>query len=165
METSPHHRQFLSLMEGSWHTLTKQGIKVTGVLYRVEAFMNADCESRSELCSGSGHIEDKCTRRPKCGFCSGHHWTGDHKCNLVGCTAKRASLCGHMLKQCPNCKRNQGVFSSWCAKKSDAAKPAWQSRNTQTAGRAPTCEAMHMATGTNRVVLDPRPRGGVATDG
>ena len=32
-------------------------------------------------------------------------------------------------------------------------------------GRAPTSDAMHTATGTNRVVLGRRPRGGAAADG
>jgi len=36
---------------------------------------------------------------------------------------------------------------------------------TGTAGRAPTSDAMHTVTGTNRVVLGRRPRGGAAAEG
>jgi hypothetical protein len=79
--------------------------------------------------------------------------------------AKQGSLCGHTLENCPNCKGNYIAFSSRCAKKSEAAKAARQSRKTDTAGRAATSDAMHTATGTNRVVLARRPRGGAATEG
>jgi hypothetical protein len=50
-------------------------------------------------------------------------------------------------------------------KKTEATKGAQQSRKTGTAGRPPTSDAMHTATGTNRVVLGHRPRGGAAADG
>ena len=52
-----------------------------------------------------------------------------------------------------------------CAKKSEGARAARQSTKTGTTGRAPTSEDTHMATGTNRVVLGHRPRGGGAADG
>jgi hypothetical protein len=50
-------------------------------------------------------------------------------------------------------------------KKSEAVKAARQSRKTATAGQAPTSEAMHTATRTNRVVPGCRPRGGAAAEG
>jgi hypothetical protein len=146
-------------------SLIKKGIKAAGVWYRVEALTNAGPDSRCELCCGWGHIENKCGNKPKCGYCSGNHRTSDHECNVVGCMAKRGSLCGHTLEKCPNCKGNHIAFSSRCAKKSEATKAARQSRKTGTAGRAPASEAMHTATGTNRVVLGRRPRGGAAAGG
>jgi len=79
--------------------------------------------------------------------------------------AKKGSLCGHTLEKCPNCKGNYIAFSSRCVKKSEAAKAARQSRKVGTAGRAPTSEAMHTATGTIRVALGRRPRGGAAAEG
>jgi len=72
--------------------------------------------------------------------------------------AKQGSLCGRTLEKWPNCKENHIVCSSRCGKKSEATKAARQSRKTGTAGQAPTSEAMHMATRTNRVVLGRRPR-------
>jgi hypothetical protein len=146
-------------------TLIKKGIKAAGVWYRVEAFTNAAPDSRCELCCGWGHIENKCSNKPKCGYCSGSHRTSDHKCNLVGCAVKQGSLCGHMLEKCPNCRGNNIAFGSRCAKKSEAFSMVRQSRKTGTAEWAPTNEATHMATGTNRVVLVHRPRGGGAADG
>jgi len=143
----------------------KNVIKAAGVWHRVEAFTSAGPDSRCELCCGWGHIETKCGNKPKCGYCSGNHQTSDHKCNVVGCTAKQRSLCGHTLERCPNCKGNHIAFSSRCAKKSEAARAARQSRKTGTAGRAPASKATHTATGTNRVVLGHRPRGGGAADG
>jgi hypothetical protein len=145
--------------------LIKKGIKAAGVWYRVEAFTNAGPDSRCELCCGWGHIESKCGSKPKCGYCSGNHRTSDHKCNVVGCMAKQGSLCGHTLEKCPNCKGNHIAFSSRCAKKTEAAKAARQSRKTGLAGRAPKGEAMNVATGTNRVVLGLRPRGAAADGG
>jgi len=43
----------------------------------------------SAVCCGWGHTESKCSSKPKCGYCSGAHWTSDPKCNVVGCTAKQ----------------------------------------------------------------------------
>jgi len=78
--------------------------------------------------------------------------------------ATQGSLCGHTLEKCPNCKENYIVFGSRCPKKSEAAKEARESRKTRTAGRPPTRDAIHMASGTNRVVLGRRPRGGAAAE-
>jgi len=146
-------------------SIIKKGMKVAGVWYRVEAFTNVGPDSRCELCCGWGHIENKCGNKPKSGYCSGIHRTIDHKCNVVGCTVRQGSLCGHTLEKCPNCRGNHIAFSSRGAKKTEAARAARQSRKTGTAGRVPTNEATHTATETNSVVLGSRPRGGGAADG
>jgi len=146
-------------------SLIKKGIKAAGVWYRVEAFTNAGPDCRCALCCGWGHIENKCSSKPKCGYCSGNHRTSDHKCNAVGCMAKQGSLCGHTLEKCPNCKGNHILLSSRWMKKSEAAKAARQSTNVGTAGRAPTSDALHRPTGTNREVLGCRPMGGAAAEG
>jgi hypothetical protein len=151
-----------SRMAQSW---IKKGINAVGVWYRVKEFTDAGPDSRFELCCGWDHIEKKCFNKPKCGYCSGNHRTSDHMCNVVGCMAMQGSLCGQTLEKCPNCKGNQIAFSSRCAKKSEAAKAAWQSRKTGTAGRMPASVAMLTATGTNRVVFGRRPRGGAAGRG
>ena len=108
--------------------LVKKGIKAVGVWYRVGAYTNAGPDNRCELRCGWGHIENKCSSKPTCGYCSGHHQTSDHKCNVVGCTAKQGSLCGHTLEKSPNCKGNHIAFSNRCAKKTEAAKAARQSK-------------------------------------
>jgi hypothetical protein len=146
-------------------SLIKKGIKAAGVWYRVEAFTNAGPDSRCELCCRWGHMENKCGSKPKCSYCSGNYRASDHKCNVVGCKAKQGSLCGHMLEKCPNCKGNHIAFSSRCAKKSKAAKAARQSRQRGKAEQAPMSDAMHTATGMNRVVLGRRRRGGAAAEG
>jgi hypothetical protein len=147
------------------HSLIKKGIKAAELLDHVAAFTNAGRDSRCELCCGLAHIENKCGKKTKCGYCSGNHRTSDHKCNVVGCMARQGSLCGHTLEQCPNCRGNYIPFSSRWAKKSEAAKGVRQSRTTGTAGQAPTSEAMHTGTGMNRVVLGRRFRGGTAAEG
>jgi len=83
--------------------LIEKGIKVTGVWYRVEPYTNTGLDSRCELCCGWGHIENKFSNKPTCGYCSGHHRRSDHKGNVVGCTVKQGSLCSHSLEKCPNC--------------------------------------------------------------
>ena len=142
-------------------SLVKKAIKAAGVWYRVETYTNEGPDSRYELCCGWGHIENKCGSMPKCGYCSGHHRTSDYKCNLVGCTAKQGSLCGHTLEKCPNCKGNHITFSSRCVKKTEATEAAQQSRKIGLAGRASTSTARDMATatGANSVALGPRPHG------
>ena len=57
----------------------KTGIEEAGVWYRVDRYTNTAPDSRFELCCGWGHIENKCGSKPKCGCCSGHHRTSDHK--------------------------------------------------------------------------------------
>jgi len=111
--------------------LVKKGIKAAGVWYQVEVYTNAGPDSRCELRCGWGHIENKCGSKPTSGYCSGHHWTSNHKCNVVGCTAKQGSLCGHMLEKCPNCKGNHIAFSNGFVKKTEAAKAVRQSRGSQ----------------------------------
>ena len=139
--------------------LAKKGIKAAGVWYRVETYTNAGPDSRCELCCGWGHIENKCSSKPTYGYCAGHPWTSDHKCTVVGCTAKHGSLCGHMLEKCPNCKGNHIAFSNRCAKKTEAAKAARQCRGTGPAGRASANTATGVASGKNRVMLGHRPKG------
>jgi hypothetical protein len=68
------------------------------------------------------------------------------------------SLCGHTQEKCRNCKGNHITFSSRWVKKREATEAAQQSRNIGLAGRWPTRAAQDMATGSNRVVLGPRPQ-------
>jgi len=140
-------------------SLFKEGIKAAGVRYRDKTYTNERPDSRCEVCCGWGHIENKCGSKPKCGYCSGHHRTHHHKCNVVGSTAGQESLCGHTLEKCPNCDGNHIAFSCRCVKKREATEAARQSRNIGLAGRVPTSAAQDMATGSNRVVLRPRPEG------
>jgi len=145
--------------------LIKKGIKPAGVWYRVEAFTNTSPDSRCQLCCMWGHIQSKCGSMPKCGCLSGNDRTSDHKCNVVGCTAKQGSLCDHTLEKCPKFKGNHIALSSRCANKTEAANAARQSRKMGLAGRAPTGEAMNTATGTHRVLLGLRPRGAAGDGG
>jgi len=141
--------------------LVKKLIEAAGVWYRVEMYTNAGPDSRCELCCGWGHIENKCGSKPKCGYCSGQHRTSDHKCNVVGCTAKQRSLCSHTLEKSPNCKGNHIAFSSRCVKKTEAAEAARQNRKIGLAGRASKSAAWDRETapGSNRVVGGPRHKG------
>jgi hypothetical protein len=138
------------------HTLVKKGIKAAEVWYQVETYTNEGPDSRCELCCGWGHIENKCSSKPKSSCCSGHHRTGDHKCIVGGCTAKQGSLCGHTLEKCPNYKRSHIAFSSRCTTKREDTEAARQHRKIQLAGRVPARAARNMATASNRVVLGPR---------
>jgi len=107
----------------------------------------------------------KSGNKPKCGYYSGNQRKSNHECNVVGCPAKQGSLCGHTLVKCPLCKENHIAFSSRCMIQGEAAIAPRLSRVTGSAERAPTSTDMHMARGTNRVMLGPGPRGGVAADG
>ena len=139
-------------------SIVKKGIKVAGVWYRVQTYTSEGPGSKCELCCGWGHIENKCGSKPECGYCSGHHRTNHHKCNVVGCTAKQGSLFGHTLGNCPNCKEDHIAFSSRCVNAREATEAARRSRRIGRAGRAPASAARDMATGSNRVVLGPRPQ-------
>jgi hypothetical protein len=94
-----------------------------------------------------------------CGYCSGNNYRNDHKCNVVGCTAKQQLLCGHMLEKCIKHIGNQIVFSSSCRKMSEAAKAVLE-RSTLNSGRQPPMSGeIHMTTTIIRVVLYCRLRG------
>ena len=79
---------------------------------------------------------------------------------MVGCTAKQGSLCGHTLEMCPNCKGNHIAFSNRCGTKTEAARAAWQSRKSATAGQPST----RGVTGANRVALGTRQGRGIRED-
>ena len=121
-------------------------------------------DSRCELCNVCGHIQNNCGSNPKCSNYSGYHRRSDYKCNALGCMAKQGSLCGHTLKKCPNFNRNLIIFSSRCKKRYKATNVGQQGRETGTAARATTTEAMHMAMGTNTVVLGCIPMEAVVAD-
>jgi hypothetical protein len=137
--------------------LVKMGIKAARVWCPVETYTNAGPDSRYELFFGWGHIENKCSSKPTCGYCSGHHWSSDHSCNMEGCTVKQGSLCGHTMEKCPNCKGHHIAFSNRCAKKTEAARAARQSRKTGLEGHA----SMRKVTGANRVALSTRQARGI----
>jgi hypothetical protein len=115
-------------------SLVKKGIKAAGVWYRVETYMNEGPDSRCELRCVWAHIENMCGSEPKCGYCSGHHRTSDHKFNVVGYTTKQGSLGGHRLEKCANCKEIYIAFSSRGVKKTEATEAARQSRIIGLAG-------------------------------
>jgi hypothetical protein len=78
------------------------GNKAAWVWYRVETYTNEGPDSRCELSCPGGHIKKMCGTKSRCSYSSGHQQTSDHKCIVVGCTAKQASLCGHTLEKCYN---------------------------------------------------------------
>jgi hypothetical protein len=84
---------------------------------------------------------------------------------VVGCTAKKGSLCSHTLEKCPNCKRNHIAFSNRCAKKTEAARAARHSRNIGQAGQAPTGATTGVESRTDRVGLGQRPTATAAEHG
>ena len=132
--------------------VVKMGIDVAGVCYRVEMFTNTGPDSRQQLSYGWGYIENECSSTPTCSYCSAHHRTSDHSCNVVGCTANLGLLCGQTMVKCHNCKENRIAFSNRCAKKTEATGVARQSRKTGLAGHA----SMREVTGANRVALGTR---------
>jgi len=109
-------------------SVVKKGIKAAGVWYRVERYKHEGPDRRCQFCCGWGFIRNKCGRKPRCGYGSGHHRTSDHKCNVVGCTAKQGSLCGHTLEKCPNWKRNHIAFRSRCVMKREDTKAVRKSK-------------------------------------
>jgi len=109
-------------------SLVKEGIKAVGVWYRVELFMTAASHSRCEHCCVWGHIGSKCCGKPMCSDWSGPNRTSDHKCTVVGCTAKQGARCGHTQGKCPNNSSNHIAFSSRCGKMADVTRAAREER-------------------------------------
>jgi len=86
-----------------------------------------------------------------CGYCSGPHRTSDHKCNIVGCTAKKGALCGHTQEKCPNCRGNQTAFGGRCAKMMEVTRAAREERRREPTG--PTTRVGAGAKRTNTIML------------
>jgi hypothetical protein len=137
--------------------LLKNGLMLAEVWYRVEMYTHAGPDSQFELCCEWVHIENKCGNKPTCGCWSGQHQTSEQKCNMVGCTAKQGSLCGHTVEKCPNCNGSHIAVSIICTKKAGAHTPAQARR--EIGQRASMHAATEVALGTHRVVLVPRLKG------
>jgi hypothetical protein len=110
----------------------KGGLRVAGVKYDVERFMNAGPDSFCGVCSRWGHVEAKCgaLKMPACMLCAGRHLTKDHKCNVVGCKANAGQNCTHNVDKCVNCKGNHIAKANVCIKKQEAIKTAKEERRT-----------------------------------
>jgi len=110
----------------------KGGLRVAGVQYDVEKFMNARPDSFCGICSRWGHVEAKCgsLQMPGCMLCAGRHLTKDHKCNVVGCKANAGQNCPHNIAKCVNCKGNHIAKANCCVKKQEAIKTAREERRT-----------------------------------
>jgi hypothetical protein len=105
------------------------------------------------------HVRQQAT----CGYCSGHRQTSDHKRNVVGFMVKQSSLCGPTLETCPNCRSKNNAFSNRCMKKAKAPRAVRPSR--MIGQPASTNAATGEASGTNRVVVGPRPKGAAEEGG
>jgi len=114
--------------------LVKEVIKAAGVWYQVEPFTDIGPDSRCENCCRWGLIERKCSGKSTRGYCSGAHHPSTNRCNVVGCIAKKGSLCGHTHEKCPNCKGNHIAFSCRCAKKAEATSETRERRREDQAG-------------------------------
>ena len=110
----------------------KGGLRVAGVKYDVEKFVNAGPDSFCGVCSRWGHVEAKCgsLTMPACMLCTGRHLTKDHKCNMVGCKANAGQNCTHNVDKCVNCKGNRNAKANCCVKKQAAIKTAREERRT-----------------------------------
>jgi len=113
--------------------LVNEGIKVAGVSYRVEPFINVGPDSRCEHCRGWAYIESKYSGKPTSGYCSGPHCTSTHIYNVVGYIVKQGSHSGHTREKCPNCNGSHIAFRSRCAKKVNATREAWERRRREPA--------------------------------
>jgi hypothetical protein len=144
--------------------VVKKGMKAADIWYRVKMHTTKPPHTRCELCCMWGCIVTKWDSKAKCGYCSGHYQTSDHKCDLVWCLTKEWSLCGHTLEKCPKCDGNYIPFSSRWVKKTEGTEAAWQSTNIGLGRWGYTSVAWDRATvtGSNRVALVPRPQGVVA---
>jgi len=110
----------------------KGGLRVAGVKYDVEKFMNAGPDSFCGVCSRWGHVEAKCgaLKMPACMLCAGRHLTKDHKCNVVGCKANAGQNCTHNVDKWVICKGNHIAKANCCVKKQEAIKIAREERRT-----------------------------------
>jgi len=99
----------------------KRGLRVAGVKYDVEKFMNAGPDSFCGICSRWGHVEAKCgsLKTSACMLCAGKHLTKNHKCNVVGCKANAAQNITHNVDKCVNCMGNHIAKADCCVKKQE----------------------------------------------
>ena len=133
-EISASSITFVVRGEGVANRLIKNGLRIIGKIYQVEAYEEARPDAMCGTCCGWGHVEAQCApaKKPKCALCAEEHRTEHHKCPVEGCIATRGVACVHAIAKCPNCRGPHGARSSQCPRKKEAQEAArgWRGRAT-----------------------------------
>jgi hypothetical protein len=112
--------------------LVKEGVRVCGLRYRVELYLEERPDSQCDKCARWGHIESNCPTGPamvRCNLCAERHRTADHVSEVPSCKAGQGQLCVHVEIKCPNCKGKHLGMSRQCEAKRAAKEAArgWRS--------------------------------------
>ena len=104
--------------------MVKEGVRICGKKMEVDWYVEVKPDTQCKVCSGWGHIEEKCASPPRCNICASGHRTDQHQCNVTGCTTKRGNVCAHTNAKCPNCRGAHIGTARECLKKREAIAQA-----------------------------------------
>jgi hypothetical protein len=121
--------------EAAVKKMVREGVRVCGLRYKVELYLEERPESQCSNCARWRHIKSNCNTpsAARCNYCAQRHRTDDHQCDVIGCRAGQGQLCMHVDVKCPNCKGNHLGMSRQCEAKqaATAAGRGWRPVNRE----------------------------------
>ncbi len=99
--------------------LCSKGLRFGGTLKVIEKYWEAGPLSICMSCTGIGHDRlGGCDNRGvQCMICAGAHMVENHKCGVIGRTAKIGKICTHIIPKCANCGGNHQATAFKCPAK------------------------------------------------
>ena len=110
--------------------LCSKGLRFGGALKVVEKYWEAGPGSVCMSCAGVGHdcLGECGDRIVQCVICAGAHKAEDHRCGVIGCTAKMGKICTHVTPKCANCGGNHQATAFKCPARLKAQAEAWKDK-------------------------------------
>jgi hypothetical protein len=110
--------------------LIQGGVRVAGLHFAVERFINRGHDSLCETCNFWGHYADRCPQpsMPRCAICAKAHHAREHTCELSVCTHTKGKVCTNTVVKCPNCKGAHTATNSKCPNRREAIEKAIAAR-------------------------------------
>ena len=111
-------------------SLCSKGVRFGGTLKVVEKYWEAGLLSICMSCTGIGHdrLGGCGNRRVQCVICPDAYNVKNHKCGLIGCTAKIGKIYTHVTSKCANCGGNYQATTFKCPAKLRAQTEAWKKK-------------------------------------
>ena len=105
--------------------ISANGLFFGGYNHKVDRFWEIGLGKICPRCCEYGHIIYKaCKAAPKCYICAGAHDALEHKCPIIGCSARTGKPCVHLPIKCIHCKGAHMATSVYCPKRKQAIEIA-----------------------------------------
>ena len=108
---------FAVVEEETFKRPRKNGLRLLGRRYEIEAFEDARSDAMCGRCSGWDYITTRCSRKTHCALCAGQHQTDQHECPPEGRLAGKGQTCTHDAAKRPNCRGQHVARVNVCPKR------------------------------------------------